>query len=63
MPSLDVESLFTNIPLDKYIEICCDSLYKNQKLLSNVNKNQFEKLLRAAICNNYLCLRVSLSTS
>ena len=53
MASLDVESLFTNIPLEETIKICCDSLYKNQELLSNINKNQFEKLLRAALCNNY----------
>ena len=55
MASLDVESLFTNIPLEETIKICCDSLYKNQELLSNINKNQFEKLLRAALCrNNFL---------
>ena len=53
MASLDVESLFTGIPLEETIKICCDLLYKNQELLSNISKNQFEKLLRAAICNNY----------
>ena len=46
-------SLFTNISLDETIKICCDSLYKNQKLLCNIRKNQFEKLLRAALSNNY----------
>ena len=51
--SLDVECLFTNIPLEETIKICCDSLYKNQELLSNINKNQFGKLLRAALWNNY----------
>ena len=53
MTNLDVESLFANIPLEETIKICCDSLYKNQELVSNINKNQFEKLLRAALCNNY----------
>ena len=28
-------------------------LYKNQELLCNISKNQFEKLLRAALSNNY----------
>ena len=56
MVSLDVESLFTNIPLEETIKICCDSLYKNQELLSNINKNQFKNLLRAALCNNYFLL-------
>ena len=45
MASLDVESLFTSMPLEETRKICCDSLYKNQKLLSNISKNRFEKLL------------------
>ena len=53
MTSLDVESLFTSVPLEETIKICCDSLYKNQELLCNISKNQFEKLLRAALSNNY----------
>ena len=53
MASLDVESLFTIIPLEESIKICCDSFYKNQELLSNISKNQFEKLLRAALSNNF----------
>ena len=53
MSSLDVESFFTNIPFGETIKICCDSLYTNQELLSNINKNQSEKHLRAAFYNNY----------
>ena len=53
MASLDIESLFTNISLEESIKICFDSLYKNQELLSNINKNQIEKLLGAALCNSY----------
>ena len=49
MASLDVESLFTNIPLEETIKICCDSLSRDQELLSVINKNQFEKPLRAAL--------------
>ena len=44
------------MPSEETIKICCDSLYKNQELLSNINKNQFEELLRAALCNNYFLL-------
>ena len=29
MVSLDVESLFTNIPLEETISMCCDSLFSN----------------------------------
>ena len=57
--SLDIESLFTTIPLEETIKICCDSLYKNQELLSNINKNQFEKLLRAHFATSIFCLMVS----
>ena len=39
--------------MEETSKICCDSLYKNQELLSNINKNPFEKLLRAAFCKNY----------
>ena len=53
MASLGVESLFSNIPLEETIKICSDSLYKNQELLCSISKNQFEKLLRAALSNNY----------
>ena len=56
MTSLEVESLITNILLEETIEISCDSLYKKQELLSNINKNKFEKLLEAALWNNYFCL-------
>ena len=53
MTNFDVESLFTNIPLDETIKIRCDSFYTNQELLSSINKNQFKKLLRAAVRSNY----------
>ena len=53
MASLGVESLFSNIPLEETIKICSDSLYKNQELLCSISKNQFEKLLRTALSNNY----------
>ena len=52
-PVLALSPFFTNIPLEETIKICCDSLYKNQELLSNIHENQFEKPLRDALCNNY----------
>ena len=39
MASLGLESLFTNISLEESIKICCDSLCKNQELLSHISKN------------------------
>ena len=44
MANLGFESVFTNINIisEGTIKICCDSLYENQELLSNINKNQFK---------------------
>ena len=48
--SLDVESLFTNIPLEETISVCCDSLFSNN---AKVDRIDFEKLVRAALQNNF----------
>ena len=53
MASLDVESLFTNIPLEETINISCDSLYSNETKINNFNRNDFEKLFRMALQNNF----------
>ena len=49
MASLDVDSLFTNIPLDKTIDICIDSLYK-------ILKDVFRIYLQWPPKNRFLCL-------
>ena len=53
MASLDVESLFTNIPLEETINIPCDSLFSNESKINNFNRNDFEKLFRIALQNNF----------
>ena len=45
MASLDVESLFTNIRLEKTTSVCCDSLFSNGVKVNNTNKIDFEKVL------------------
>ena len=52
MVSLDVASLFTNIPLEETVKICFDYLDKNQELLCNISKTHSENFLRAALSNN-----------
>ena len=52
MASLDVESLFTNIPLEETINISCDSLFCSEAK-NNFSRNDFEKLLRVALQNNF----------
>ena len=53
MASLDVESFFTNIPLEETINISCDSLFSNEAKINNFNRNDFEKLFRMALQNNF----------
>ena len=48
MASLDVDSLFTNIPLDETIDICIDSLYKDDENTTKIPKNVFRNLLKVA---------------
>ena len=44
MASLDVDSLFTNIPLDETIDICIDSLYKDNEDTPKIPKDVFRNL-------------------
>ena len=53
MANLDVESLFTNIPLEETTSVCCDSLFRNDAKVNNVNKIDFKNFLRAALQNNF----------
>ena len=40
--SLDVDALFTNIPLDETIDICVKKLFKNpDTLVKGISKNYF----------------------
>ena len=41
MGSLDVDSLFTNIPLDETIDICTKTVYGEQDVIEGINKNEF----------------------
>ena len=45
MGSLDVDSLFTNIPLDKAINICTNTAYSEQDVIEDINKEEFRNLL------------------
>ena len=48
MVSFDVESLFTNIPLDETIDICVERLYKRKKKVKGLLKRHFKELLTLA---------------
>ena len=48
MASLDVDSLFTNIPLDEAIDISVDNLYNDNENPPNIQKYDFRYLLNIA---------------
>ena len=48
MRSLDVDSLFTNIPLDETINTCINTVYSDQNVIRGINKEEFRNLLLLA---------------
>ena len=48
MASLNVDSLFTNIPLEETIDICVDNLYNDNENLPNILDHNFRNLLNTA---------------
>ena len=53
MGSLDVDSLFTNIPLEETINICSNLLYDNEDVIEGINKSEFKNLLSLATQESY----------
>ena len=49
MSSLDVTSLFTNIPLVETTDIICNQLFKDQEFVSGMDKSVFRELLTLAM--------------
>ena len=48
MGGLDVDSLFTNIPLEETIYICTDMLFENMEKVEGLSKTEFQELLSLA---------------
>ena len=49
MASYDVDSLFTNIPLDETIEICIKKLYGRKRKFKGFSRSEFRQLLQFAV--------------
>ena len=45
MASFDIESLFTNIPLQETIDFCVENLFKDRTHADNLSKDSFRELL------------------
>ena len=52
MGSLDIDSLFTNIPLEETIQICTNKLFKESKTVEGLSKTEFKELLSLATKNS-----------
>ena len=48
MGSLDVDSLFSNTPLEEVIEICTNELFKESKTIEGLTRAEFKELLSLA---------------
>ena len=49
MASMDVESLFTNVPVTETISIITNIIFKDTYIFNGFNKQQFTKLLCLAV--------------
>ena len=57
MGSLDVDSLFTNIPLKETISICTNLLYNKVAVIEGINKSEFGNLLPLATQESYFMFK------
>ena len=53
MCSLDVESLFTNLPVNEAIDICVNELYTNKTVINNLSKPEFKHLLELSAKDSF----------
>ena len=53
MGSLDVNSLFTYVPLEETINICTESIYDQNNGIEGLNKSEFKELLSLATKEPY----------
>ena len=53
MASFDIESLFTNIPLDETVDICVDIVYNKRKKVKGMLKRYFKQLLTLSVKSSF----------
>ena len=59
MASLDVDALFTNIPVDETIDVCVKKLQNPETLVKRISENDFRDLLNLATKESFLHLTAS----
>ena len=63
MGSLDIDSLFTNIPLEETIEICTNNLFKNSDIVHGLKKSEFKDLLSLTTKESYFIFNYIIQTN
>ena len=53
MGAIDVDSVFTNIPLEETIDICTNTLFENTEKLEGLSKMKFKEILSLATKESY----------
>ena len=53
MASFDIDSLFTNVPIDETIDINIKKLFGRKKKYNGFSREQFKKLLGFAVKNSF----------
>ena len=59
MASFDIESLFSNVPLEETIDICVDRIYKDTTNFLGLGMQNFRKLLSLAVQNTFFIFNSS----
>ena len=54
MGSLDLDSLFTSIPLEQTIEICTNELLKESETVEGLSKSEFKDVLSLATKDSHV---------
>ena len=60
MGSLDVDSLFTNIPLEETIDICTNTIFSQHDVIEGTIKEKFRNILSLATKESYFILNEAL---
>ena len=54
MVSVDVESLFTNIPLQQIIDLCVQKLFEDKNNIDGLSKESFHEMLTVTITESFV---------
>ena len=54
MASFDIESLFTNIPLQETIDLCVENLFQDRTHVDNLSKDSFREFLTRTMSESFI---------